>query len=154
MWYCRSQCSKFKKQLPPPRCPFPSTVALLRLRRPRGRVLCRKDKPSWLRQISTSEVGIGEIGRKWRIARALLAEFTYTLPSFPAPPFRRVQVDTSNWLNFRRLDFVPVSGGDTVPQPSRHRCRCFFSMSLIAFGLGIHLQAGASGHTLPHRDHL
>jgi hypothetical protein len=35
---------------------LPSTVALLRPRGLEGGFLCRKDKPSWLRQISTSEV--------------------------------------------------------------------------------------------------
>jgi hypothetical protein len=57
-----------------------------------------------------------------RIARTLLAEFTHTLALFPdtceqAPPEEsESDVDTSNWLNFRRLDFVPVSGGDTISQ--------------------------------------
>jgi hypothetical protein len=68
----------------------------------------------------------------WRIARALLVEFTQILPLFPDTceqvPDRlpleesELDVDMSNWLNFRRLDFVPVSGGDTASQvcgPSR-----------------------------------
>jgi hypothetical protein len=66
-----------------------------------GRFPCRKDKPSWLHQISTSEVRNGGGRSKVvvvvrRIARALLAEFTQTLPLIPdackqVPP-RRVQV--------------------------------------------------------------
>jgi hypothetical protein len=57
-----------------------------------------------------------------RIARALLTEFTQILPLFPTTADRlpleesELDVDMSNWLNFRRLNFVPVSEGDTVSQ--------------------------------------
>jgi hypothetical protein len=46
-------------------------------------------------------------------------------PSFPTPANRLApeesesDVDTSDWLNFRRLDFGPVSGGDTLSQVHR-----------------------------------
>jgi len=105
--------------------PFPSIVALLRPRGPRGRVPLSRDKPSWPRQISTSGVE-GRGGRSKvvvvarRIARALLAEFTQTPHSFLTPANRFPQEESelnanmSNWLNFRRLDFVPASGGDPV----------------------------------------
>jgi hypothetical protein len=49
-------------------------------------------------------------------------EFTQILPSFPTPMDRppleesELDVDMPNWLNFRRLNFVPVSGGDIVSQ--------------------------------------
>jgi hypothetical protein len=89
-----------------------------------GGLLCRKDKPSWLRQISTSEVEDQGVRSKVvvvvrHIARALLVEFTQILPSFPTPANRfpleesEMDVDMSR-LNFRRLNFVPVSGGDIV----------------------------------------
>jgi hypothetical protein len=55
--YCRSQCSKFKKQLPPPRCLFPILSPSCGHGGLEGGFLCRKDKPSWLHKISTSEVG-------------------------------------------------------------------------------------------------
>ena len=75
-----------------------------------------------------ARLGIGEVSCRSkaavvvrRIARALLAEFTQILPLFPDTceqvPDRlpleesELDVDMSNWLNFRRLDFVPVSGG-------------------------------------------
>jgi len=124
---CGTAIPKVKKQLPPPRWPSP---VLSPPPRPRGGggFLCHKGKPAWLRQISTSEVG-NQGG---------------------CPASSELDADTSNWLNFRRLDFVPVSGGWYRMK------RCFFSMSSIALGLGIHLQAWARErtHTLPHRGHL
>jgi hypothetical protein len=88
----KSGC-RVKKQLPPPRWPSPVLSPSCGHGSPEGGFLCRKDKPSWLRQISTSEVGDrgGELQVTSskvvvvvrRIARALLAEFIKILPLFP-----------------------------------------------------------------------
>ena len=55
-----------------------------------------------------------------RIARVLLAEFAQILPAFPDTrdrlPLEESKLDV-DWLNVRRLNFVPVSGSDTVPFP-------------------------------------
>jgi len=92
-----------------------------------------------------------------RIARALLAEFTRILPLFPdtcrQPPLEESEsdVDMSNWQNFRRLDFVPVSGVIPFPRSvGSHRgvdVDASSPMSSIALGLRIHLQAGARERT-------
>jgi hypothetical protein len=167
--YCRFQCSKFKKQLPPPRCPFPSTVALLRPRGPRRRVPLSQGQTNCHGCARFSEVGGSGrrvVGRSKvvvvvrRIARALPKSSSFPTPADRLPlEESELDVDMSNWLNFRRFDFVPVSGGDTVSQVvGSHRgvdvnasSRCLRSPS----GSGYTCKAGlASGHTLPHRDHL
>jgi hypothetical protein len=93
-WYCRFQCSRVKKQSPlhngltsPVLSPSCGHGGL------EEGFLCRKDKPSWLRQISTSEVGDrgGELQvvRKWsswsgalrEISLRSLLKFSSSLPT-------------------------------------------------------------------------
>jgi len=104
MWCCRSQCSKVKKQLPPSTVPFPSTVALSR---PRGRV-----------PLSYIRHGLPDFHqRSWGVGRRCPAHCGSFTPSFPKPANRsppeesELDVDMSNWLNFRKFGFVPASGG-------------------------------------------
>jgi hypothetical protein len=93
---CKKQKENLVLSFPVQQCPkaAPSYCRPLAVT---GGLLRRKDKPSWLRQISTGEVGDRRrvVGRSKvvivvrRIARALLAEFTHTpLPSFPTPANR------------------------------------------------------------------
>jgi len=87
-----------------------------------------------------------------RIAQALLAVFYPTpVDRFPLEE-SMLDVDMSNWLIFRRLDFIPIFRGDIVSQVcGSHRGvdidASFFSMSSIALGFEIHLQAGARERT-------
>jgi hypothetical protein len=120
MWSCRSQCSRFKKQPPPPRCPFTSTVALLWPRE--GSFVVRTNRHDCARFLLAS----------WGLGRRVVGRSKVPTNRFPLEK-PELDVDMSNWLNFRSLDFVPVSGGDTISQvcgwPSRRRCRCFFDRS-------------------------
>jgi len=85
-----------QKATPSSMMPFPSTITLLRPRGLEGGFLCRKDKPSWLRQISMMlarlEVG-GASCRQVKSGRRYPASPPYGVlpkfsPSFPTPADR------------------------------------------------------------------
>jgi len=170
MWYCRFQVANSKSSsllhdpLPPVLSPSCGHGGF------KGRFLCRKDKPSWLRQISTSEVG-DRGGELWEVESgrhcpAHCASSPCGVYPNPSPLSQHLQTGSleeseldiymSDWLNFRRLNFIPVSG--VVPFPrsvGSHRG----SMSMLLLDVFGRSRAGeytcksglASGHT---RDHL
>jgi len=82
-----------------------------------------KDKPPWLRQISISKVrGRGGICGQVKSGRRCPASSpcAFNPPSLEQVPLEESELDDNmlNWLNFRRLNLVPVSGGDAVSQVS------------------------------------